>query len=77
MHRTQHMGDIVLDAGSGTLGVRLEWPSKEARPLAGARCRPRLAGLIVSAPAPQTMDRRRNTRNSAPRRRCGQALASA
>ena len=48
--------DRVLDAGSGTFGVRLELPNKDARLLAGVRCKLSLAGVTLSAPAPRAVD---------------------
>ena len=41
--------DRVLDAGSGTFGVRLELPNKEARLLAGVRCKLSFAGVKVAS----------------------------
>jgi RND family efflux transporter MFP subunit len=40
--------DRVLDAGSGTFGVRLELPNSDARLLAGVRCKLTLAGVKVT-----------------------------
>jgi len=43
--------DRVLDAGSGTFGVRLELPNKQARLLAGLRCRLSLPAVrLAGAP---------------------------
>ena len=41
--------DRVLDAGSGTFGVRLELPNKDARLLAGGRCKVAFADVKLSA----------------------------
>ncbi len=41
--------DRVLDAGSGTFGVRLELPNKDGRLLAGVRCKVGFAGVKVAA----------------------------
>lgn len=41
--------DRVLDAGSGTFGVRLELPNKDGRLLAGVRCKLAFADVRASA----------------------------
>lgn len=41
--------DRVLDAGSGTFGVRLELPNKDGRLLAGVRCRVAFSDLTVAS----------------------------
>lgn len=44
--------DRVLDAGSGTFGVRLELPNADARLLAGVRCKVSLSGVEATSGAP-------------------------
>ncbi len=49
--------DRVLDAASGTFGVRLELPNKEAKLLAGVRCKLSFSGVtLASAPGPAPFD---------------------
>ncbi len=48
--------DRVLDAGSGTFGVRLELPNKDGRLLAGMRCKVEFAGVRVAAAKPRATD---------------------
>lgn len=45
--------DRVLDAGSGTFGVRLELPNKDGRLPAGVRCTVSFAGVQVDDPTPR------------------------
>lgn len=49
--------DRVLDAGSGTFGVRLEMPNKDGRLLAGLRCRINFAGVDTDTPAPRAAEK--------------------
>ena len=44
--------DRVLDAGSGTFGVRLELPNKDGRLLAGVRCKLGFADVKATATSP-------------------------
>lgn len=49
--------DRVLDAGSGTFGVRLEMPNKDGRQLAGVRCRINFTGLETAVAAPRPAEK--------------------
>ena len=51
--------DRVLDAGSGTFGVRLELPNKDGRLPAGMRCTVNFAGVQVGAATPHLGDQGR------------------
>ena len=58
--------DRVLDAGSGTFGVRLELPNKDGRLLAGVRCKVGFNGVAVAGP-PSAAPASRDTRKRLPK----------
>ncbi len=48
--------DKVLDAGSGTFGVRMELPNKDGRLPAGLRCKVSFAGVTLAPEKPRSDD---------------------
>ena len=57
--------DRVLDAGSGTFGVRLELPNKDGRLLAGVRCKLGFADVKATAANPAPVAAKSETRAKA------------